>query len=102
LVAELGGKVVGYVIGVIRWGTEGHVLAVAVDPFYRRKGIGSALMLNVMDRLRQRGAKHVKLEVRKSNRVGQQFYQRLGFKRRDEIPFYYEDGETAVIMTYVF
>ncbi len=99
LVAELGGKVVGYVIGAIRWGAEGHILAVAVDPPYRRKGIGSALMANVMDRLSRRGAKHMKLEVRKSNLSGQQFYLKLGFKRRGEIPFYYEDGETAVIMT---
>lgn len=100
LVAELGGEVIGYVIGALRGGAEGHILAVAVDRPHLRKGIGSHLIFDVMNRLAQRGARSVKLEVRKSNRIAQLFYSRLGFERRGEIPYYYEDGETAVIMTH--
>jgi ribosomal-protein-alanine N-acetyltransferase len=98
LVAVVGGKVVGYVIGVIRWGATGHILAIGIDPFYRRQQIGSALMERMINRLRAKGAKIVRLEVRKSNIGAKQFYLKLGFREREEIPYYYEDGETAVAM----
>ena len=100
LVAEADGKIVGYLIGVLRWGTTGHILAIATDPPYQRQGIASALMKNIIDRLRAKGAKLVRLEVRKSNVVAQQFYLKLGFRQREEIPYYYEDGEAAVTMDY--
>lgn len=99
VVAELGNKIVGYVIGTIRWGNTGHILAIAVDPPYRRRGIGTALMAAILDKLKRRGAKLIRLEVRKSNEGARCFYSKLGFKEREEVPFYYEDGETAVIMT---
>lgn len=102
LVAEADGKIAGYVIGVLRWGTTGHILAIGVDPFYRRQSIGSILMDNILNRLRAKGAKVVRLEVRRSNLTAQQFYSKLGFHRREEIPYYYEDGETAVAMDYEF
>jgi ribosomal-protein-alanine N-acetyltransferase len=102
LVAELNGKVVGYVIGVVRWGATGHILAIAVDPPYRRQGIGAALAAGIMGRLRAKGVREVRLEVRKSNRGAQQFYRKLGFREQEEMPRYYEDGETAIAMNYVF
>ncbi len=100
LVAEADGKIVGYVIGVIRWGATGHILAIATDPPYQRRNIGSALMEHIISRLRANGAKLVRLEVRKSNAEAQQFYLKLGFREREEIPYYYEDGEAAVTMDY--
>lgn len=98
LVAEADGKVVGYVIVVIKWGATGHIMAIGVDPIYRRQQIGSTLIKHAMDRLRAKGAKLVRLEVRKSNIGAQQFYLKLGFNRMEEIPYYYEDGETAIAM----
>jgi ribosomal-protein-alanine N-acetyltransferase len=98
LVAVADGKVVGYVIGVIRWGATGHILAIGIDPLYRRQRVGSALMEQIMDRLREKGAKLVRLEVRKSNLGAHKFYLKLGFREMEEIPYYYEDGETAVAM----
>lgn len=98
LVAELEGKIVGYVIAGIRWLTVGHVLAIAVDPDYRKRGIGSALMKEVFRRFQKRGATLVRLEVRKSNIEAIKFYRALGFVERFEVPFYYADGESAITM----
>ncbi len=100
LLAEADDKVVGYVIGVIRWEMAGHILAIGVDPPYRKQNIGSALMKQIIGRLRTKGVKLVRLEVRKSNVGAQRFYLKLGFRQRGEIPYYYEDGETAVVMDY--
>lgn len=100
LVAEADGKIVGYVIGVLRWGATGHILAIATDPPYQRQSIASALMEHIINRLRAKGAKLVRLEVRKSNAGAQQFYLKLGFRQQGEVPYYYEDGEAAVTMDY--
>jgi ribosomal-protein-alanine N-acetyltransferase len=98
LVAEVGNKVAGYVIGAIRWGPTGHVLAIGVEPSSRRQGIGSALVGKMVEQFARRGAKLVRLEVRKGNLAAQNFYRKLGFRDRMEVPYYYEDGETAVTM----
>lgn len=102
MVAEIGGEVVGYIIGVMRWGGTGHVLAVAVSPPYRRRGVGSSLMINMMDRLRRKGANSIRIEVRASNKAAQSFYRKLNFKQRKMVPGYYSDGEAAILMHYKF
>lgn len=98
LVADADGTVVGYAIGVVRWNDMGHLLAIGVDPPYRNKHIGRTLMKDIIERLRKKGAKFVRLEVRKSNILAQHFYKKLGFLEREELPYYYEDGETALAM----
>ncbi|PIU12909.1 MAG: ribosomal-protein-alanine N-acetyltransferase [Hadesarchaea archaeon CG08_land_8_20_14_0_20_51_8] len=99
LVAEVDGKVVGYLIGTLRWGASGHIMAIGVYPEYRKRGVGTALMVQILDILRMRGARSARLEVRKSNDAAQLFYQKLGFKLGEEISHYYEDGEAAIVMS---
>lgn len=99
LVAEDDGDgVVGYIIGAVRWGKIGHILAIGVTPKHRRKRIGSALMEEIMARFLRQGAEMVRLEVRKSNITAREFYKKHGFVERQEIPYYYMDGESAITM----
>ena len=98
LVAEINDEVVGYLIGVVRWGSVGHVLAIAVKEPYRRRRVGSSLMINAFSRFREQGAKKVELEARVSNEGAQDFYKRLGFESKEIVPAYYSDGEAAVSM----
>lgn len=98
LVADADEAVVGYVIGVLRWGETGHVLAIAVPPNYQRQRLGTMLLKNIIKRLRDKGARTVRLEVRKSNLAAQQFYKKLGFTEREQLLYYYEDGESAIAM----
>ncbi|KXA91189.1 hypothetical protein AKJ63_01815 [candidate division MSBL1 archaeon SCGC-AAA259D18] len=102
LIAEIGGSIVGYLIGVVRWGNVGHILAIAVDKSHRRKGVGTALMINALERLRKHGASQIKLEVRASNEGAQKFYERLGFESQEVVPSYYSDGEAAISVKYKF
>lgn len=102
MIAEIDGKVVGYVIGVMRWGGTGHILAVAVSPPYRRREVGSSLMINMMDRLQRKGASRIRIEVRASNNAAQNFYRKLNFEQRRIVPGYYSDGEAAILMQYTF
>ncbi|MCS7385951.1 MAG: ribosomal protein S18-alanine N-acetyltransferase [archaeon GB-1867-005] len=98
LVAELNGKVVGYVILLVRRKYLGHILSLAVSPHHRRKGIATALLASVEERARTLGVKILRLEVRVSNLAAIKLYLKLGFKEAYQIPQYYRDNESAIIM----
>ncbi len=95
--AEFAGKIVGYVIGTVRFPNMGHVLNIAVDPQFRRRGVGTALMKKLMEYFRGRGVSLVRLEARESNRSAHKFYLSLGFEMIGKVPLYYSDGETAFL-----
>jgi len=100
LVAELEGKVVGYVCGVIerREQVLGHIFSIAVHPEYRRMRIGTALMIEAINMLKRRGAQKIYLECRVSNIAAIKLYEKLGFRVTKRIKSYYRDGEDAYIM----
>lgn len=98
LVAEYNGRVIGYVMAYLRPDLEGHIMSIAVDPKYRGKGVGSALLSEVIERLAARGAKWIGLEVRVSNQNAINLYERFGFKRIKRVIGYYSDGEDAYYM----
>src|SRR4051794_7503264 len=65
LVALRDGTVVGYLV-CSRFDTVYHVMNVAVDPALRRRGIGRALLLTLLDTIGDPAAQYT-LEVRPSN-----------------------------------
>lgn len=71
---------------------DGHIISVAVDKEFRRMGIGSKLVNEV---LRRAGKAYV--EVRESNKEAIEFYRSLGFEKVDRAPQYYVT-EDALIM----
>jgi len=84
LVAEVDGKVVGYIIANLRktqeGREEGHILAVAVDPAYRRRKVGTALMEQITGVFKDKGVDQLSLELKASNREARNFYLNLGFR----------------------
>ena len=101
-VAEVDGDVVGYVFSrrtlLGRLGRCGHIVAVAVEKEFRRRGIGRRLMEAALDHLAQRRVSRVGLEVRQSNTAAQALYEQLGFDRIGVSRGYYADGEDACQM----
>ena len=99
LVAEVEGRVVGYVAAVVRSGGVGHVVSICVDPRYRRRGVGRALMEEVERRLAKLfDVESIRLEVRVSNSPAIKLYRELGYRIAERIPRYYPDGEDAYVM----
>jgi len=98
IVAEKQGKVVGYAISIVEAGKRGHLISIAVDPRYRRKGIGKTLLKHSLSYLKSRGARTVFLEVRASNVAAQALYRSFGFKKVGIKRNYYPDGEDALVM----
>jgi ribosomal-protein-alanine N-acetyltransferase len=81
---------------------ELHILNVATRPDWRRRGIGRALMDAVIGYARENRAKHVLLEVRRSNRPAISLYRAVGFFAMGVRSRYYPDDEDAVEMVLMF
>ncbi len=90
------GKVVGYLI-CARYDQVWHLMNVAVDPVFRRRGLASGLLEAMLERA---GSEEpYTLEVRTSNAPAIALYERFGFRAAGTRPRYYRDtGEDAMIM----
>jgi len=93
LVAECNGKIAGAVwVRVME--DYGHIdnntpsLAISLYKEYRSRGIGTQLLLHMLDLLRQKGYGQVSLSVQKAN-YALRLYQKVGFEviadRGDEV-----------------
>ncbi len=97
VVARLDGELVGYA-GMLFALDEAHVTNIAVDPVRHRGGIGRRLLADLAWAARERGSKHLSLEVRVSNQPAQELYRRFGFAPAGIRPRYYENTEDAIVM----
>jgi len=95
------GRLAGY---VCRWavGDELSILNLAVDPPYRRHGLGRALVNLVLDEARDCRATWVTLEVREKNDAARALYSGMGFVQAGLRKDYYAKGEHALIMSLKF
>jgi len=96
-VAKMQGKIVGF-IGIWYEGKKLHIINVAVHPDERGKGIGTNLLLFAINLSKELGYETVYLEARKSNVSAQRLYKKLGFKEKEELKGYYQDGEDGIRM----
>jgi ribosomal-protein-alanine N-acetyltransferase len=77
---------------------ELHIANIAVDPGYRRSGLGKQLLADTLLRAQDRGVKIATLEVRSGNLAAQSLYASLGFEHVGRRKHYYEDNrEDALI-----
>lgn len=99
LVVRSGPRVVAYG-GIWMMVGEAHITSFAVDPAWRRHGIGMRLMLALADVAASLGADTLTLEVRIGNEAARALYTRAGFRPVGIRPRYYADNnEDALIMT---
>src|ERR1700709_698146 len=90
-------RIRGYVI-CSRYDTVWHVMNVAVDPDARRMGVATTLLMELLERVSDEGARFT-LEVRTSNLAAIALYERFGFRAAGTRRRYYQDnGEDALIM----
>jgi ribosomal-protein-alanine N-acetyltransferase len=98
IVAEIEDALAGYSI-VWFEGPDSHILNIAVDPSFRRRGVASGILEEVIRRSRKKGCSRLYLEVRKGNRPASDFYLAKGFKLKGIIEGYYqENGEDAIVL----
>ena len=93
-----GERLVGYVVNS-RYVDAWHVMNVAVDPDFQRRGIATRLLGRLFELTRDDQRRGYTLEVRISNDPAIRLYERLGFEPRGLRRGYYTDNrEDALIM----
>ena len=95
-VIEFNNTIIGY-YGFLHILDELHILNVAVDPSYRGRKVGSALIEHLLERGRAFSVRAVTLEVRESNLPAIKLYEKYGFHSVGIRPHYYTDKENALI-----
>ena len=108
LVAEIDGKMIGYVMCRVEYGfshlkklglaRKGHVVSIAVRPEHRGKGVGTTLMRAAQDAMVTKAATEAYLEVRVTNSDAIALYQSLGYAAASRLEANYKDGEAALVM----
>jgi ribosomal-protein-alanine N-acetyltransferase len=82
------------ILGYIIFSRAGHIISIAVHPRHRKKGIGTQLLQRA---IKTPHLKKVWAEVRRSNRVAQAFYSKMGFQIRGVVPNYYGNEDALII-----
>lgn len=99
LVAEMGEGMIAAYCGLYASIDEGEITNVAVAESVRKKGIGSAIVHEILCRAAGQGIRKVFLEVRQSNLSARRLYEKSGFvdcgTRKN---FYQRPREDAVVM----
>jgi ribosomal-protein-alanine N-acetyltransferase len=91
-------SIVGYA-GIWVMTDEAHITTIASHPDVRGKGIGEFLLVALIHRGMEIGARWMTLEVRASNAVAQNLYRKYTFKEMGVRRRYYSDnGEDALVM----
>jgi len=79
---------------------EAQVQNLAVNPAFRRRGVGRLLLLSGLREAARRGCTEATLEVRPSNLAARRLYSSLGFGLQGRRPRYYApEGEDALLMS---
>ena len=98
VVAVDGDRLAGYVGSQVVMG-EADMMNLAIDPAYRRQGVGQKLVENLIERLKEVHATMLTLEVRASNEAAIALYTKLGFVAVGRRPNYYvKPKEDALIL----
>lgn len=96
LVAEYQGRLVGFA-GLMLVEDDAHVTTLTVEPANRRGGLGTRLMLELVEAGLARGARNLTLEVRSTNAGAQRLYNRFGLVAVGVRKHYYRDDDAVVM-----
>jgi [ribosomal protein S18]-alanine N-acetyltransferase len=77
---------------------EAHLTTLAVNPAYRRQGVGEQLLLHSIGMACHVGARWMTLEVRASNQAALALYHKYGFKECGKRPHYYHDNDEDALV----
>lgn len=97
LVADAEGQIAGFLVAA-RQGARAHIITLDVLEPSRRRGIGSALLVEMERRLAAQGAQQVELETATNNDPAVAFWQKHGYRTAGVLRGYYPGPIDAYAM----
>lgn len=85
-VAELDNEIAGVIL-CGQDGRRGYIYHTAVNPDYRKRGIGKALVNATLEALKKEQINKVALVVFATNRLGNEFWEHIGFEVRNDLVY---------------
>jgi len=98
IVAEIAHKIVGFIVTVKTKPDTAKILMLAVSKQHRRKKIGTMLLNELYKKILEENITAIELEVRTDNTTAIKFYEKHGFKIKNKLPNFYQNGEPAYVM----
>jgi ribosomal protein S18 acetylase RimI-like enzyme len=96
-IAEIDGALAGYYLILSRRGTAAaRLYSLAVDPAFRQRGLGAALLDHAEGAASETDHAVLRLEVATANQPALALYQRSGYRQVARLPRYYEDGGDGI------
>lgn len=96
-VMETDNKIIGYIGGYF-YLEDGEILNFLIDKKNQHQGYGTQLFLNIIEEAKKIGIKRITLEVKETNIVAINFYNKFGFSKISKRKHYYKDGTDAIVM----
>ncbi len=97
LVIEEAGEVQGFLVARSA-GAEWEIENIAIAGPARRRGLGTRLLGEFLDRVRREGAEAVFLEVRESNQAARALYEKWAFIESGRRKRYYQNPEEDAML----
>ena len=92
LIAKANSNIAGFIIAQVEIDSGqpyGHIVTINVAPSFRRNGIGSKMLNEVEEILRQKGITECRLEVREDNSAALKLYQKNRYLKIGRLEKYY-------------
>lgn len=97
VVASVDGEVRGYAVTMATHDTV-DLARIAVDTVDQRRGLGTAMLHDLIEHCRGERRREMLLEVAADNAGALTFYSRHGFREIARRAHYYTDGREAIVM----
>jgi ribosomal protein S18 acetylase RimI-like enzyme len=93
--------IAGWIVALVRQHRghrSGRIYTIAIDPTCQGKGVGKLLLTRTINELKEKGVRHVYLEVRADNEKAIALYEKMGFECVRFLHDYYEEGRHGISM----
>jgi ribosomal-protein-alanine N-acetyltransferase len=98
IVAENAHKIIGFIVGIKINQKLAKILMLSVSKLHQNKRVGTELLLYFIDKLSKENIKIIELDVITYNKKAINFYKKNGFKIKEKIKEFYQNGEDAFTM----
>lgn len=93
-IAETDGKPVGFCVGSLDYNAA-ELLFMGVSEEHRRKGMGTRMLNEFMERMKSKGAEKFYLYVQTDNEAATKLYEKFGFEKGSIVFFMSKDWPSA-------